>query len=553
MRGGAGFTPHLLLGIVLAAVLLSVGPTFFLSMQVGDATYYLMMAHQIAQGVAPVVRIAENAADFHYAFGVSVLYAPAMLISDDFSHRFVLVAALNIAAIVLYSWLSTRYVIRALPGFAAWGAMAAVSALLLLDARWQYAAMMANSDILPALFTLVLCLLGNHMAQAHVCARTRAWSALAIIGLGAVGFWFKISLAAVALAAMFVGLRRVLSPALCWGAGAVLVLVLAAALTQTLLWDTYFNALLGYVAGKPVLALVFDQMSNLLFSALPSRIIPNFNYVFISEIFRDSNTFGVRQIRPAHTLPIAIALAVDALIVIGAYRLRRRCGAEILALAVCLPFFMAVTNATTRYLMAFQAPLLLFFLAGAQAAFQRAKPVLPKKRLLWLGGALGAVVLVVSVQSVWVRSRAAPWSFIGDTAAVFGGVRDRLHGLDPARSRLIAVTGPFGSEMWLVASDITQYLPDPALPDMLRRHDIYMVVACARRDCAGFDSAVAAELQKVSDFAAIKADTVEEWRQGAARARLIRLTPAEDKKALSPEGGQSRREQGFLAPDPASP
>jgi hypothetical protein len=116
----------------------------------------------------------------------------------------------------------------------------------------------------------------------------------------------------------------------------------------------------NYLANRTLQAIFADTITNLVFSALPNQIIPNFSYLLTRDAYT-TNAYQTSSISINDIPWMALGLAISGAIVFGGWIARYRLLPELALLLVTIPLYALVTNSTARYLASVQ-PIFWIFL-----------------------------------------------------------------------------------------------------------------------------------------------------------------------------------------------
>lgn len=520
------------LGAILIGALFALPVSFFLYMQEGDALQYQLMAQSIAKTGTSTTSLAVNLPPFSYAAGTSYIYAPVMLIFHTFATQIRAIQCINVAMIGVFVWLAIRYFQTAVPyaNIAAISAIATV--IILIDVRWQHTAMVANSDILPAIITLASFLIARNPASSP----TRKLATLLFLGI--VGFFIKISLLSIPLVFMLVefrqwrwriGRREWLSLGVCLSVVAVAVYV------KRDLVGLYANALLHY-PGHPLVGIPFGKLAerlgacaaNLVFAALPNSVVPNLGYLFLDTVNYQTTAFGPHLLTPMVVIGMVVGMLITAAIAGGAIKLWKSQPFEVALAALCTVIFALIPNSTGRYLLGF-APFfwvcLLQVLGPTWSSFSMRKKKLGAVAL----AAIVVLVGAVETKSIAIRGRRGSgvridhaWTYVHDVASAYGQALDYLNG--QRRGEVWLVAPPMGISQfdhgtWSAATGIPAYSMDGILP---ATHNLLLVLSCRRPFCESFGKG---RLLIESHLAAIcyRIDQTQNWSNNSATVEIDHL------------------------------
>jgi hypothetical protein len=481
------------LGLCLAAVVWLLPPGFFIHQLEYDYLQYWMMAEQIARTGSPAISLAVNLPPFVYASGVSWLYAPAFLVPGGFDEHLRLIQAFNIALICIFFWLALRYIGRAAP-FVSLNVVAVLFGLAMLaDMRWQLAAMMPNSDTLPAILTVAGCLIAGRPGSARV-------RFAALFAIGAAGFFVKLSLIALPLAFLIVEyLRRRRRPtgseiaalaacAAVVAAIAVMNLDVLRAYVDSLVHNPR-TPLLGVPPAQTALQLL-HAVENLWFASLPGAVIPNQSFLFIDDPYYYSTLFAPHHFTARVVVGLIAGSAISACIVVGAWRLWRTRPYDVVLFLICVVFFALIPNSTSRYLMVFMPFFWVCIIHALHPAWRR---IAPRPALLAATAVLAlCVIALAEARMLQIRTRGGSpltsFTYVHDVSRVYDAARTNLANQPPENTRLVFLelplsVGQFSRAGWSAVTDLPSYSLDRRFPDWARGHRTLAVITCRNPSC----------------------------------------------------------------------
>jgi hypothetical protein len=231
-----------------------------------------------------------------------------------------------------------------------------------------------------------------------------------------------------------------------------------------------------------------ESTANLLFSAVPDQIIPNYAS-FYDSLDKIQRGIELRQITLNNSFSLIMGLTISIIIGAGIWRLRRLMGAEIGCLLVMLPVVIIATNSTARYLSVIQPFFWIFFLQGITDMNRIIKD---KSRVIFII-ILGLLTFtVMSAQyryfirqlSKYTQSGIRPMtmvSFMEKISTTYQDTKLFIDSLPKERTRFVFI--PVCGATWYAISDITYITYENIVQKLNEGYDIYVAVDCTRKSC----------------------------------------------------------------------
>ncbi|MHB8066514.1 MAG: hypothetical protein ACYDIC_01290 [Desulfobaccales bacterium] len=270
-----------------------------------------------------------------------------------------------------------------------------------------------------------------------------------------------------------------------------------------------------------------ESIANLLFSAVPAQIIPNYNS-FYDYLGKYKMGLELSQITLNNSLFLIIGLAISAVIGAGIWRSKRIMGAEIGCLAVMLPVLMIATNSTARLLSVVQPFFWIFFLQGIIVN----KPLLAEKSRKFIFVIIGLfIVIILATQYRYVR-KVCNYLINGVRPVVMVAMMDKISvtyeaskkfidSLPKERTRFVFI--PNFRAKWYAISNI-KYVSDKNIATKLKEgYDIYVVVDCTRRYCKDKIAEAHLILKELADSQAIGNSLVFSRENSEAKTFIYKL------------------------------
>jgi len=502
--------------VVLTAAVLAVDPAFFYPRLSTDPLLYYLKGLAFAETGHTAARLAVNRPPFHYVALPGVMRAPFMMAFKEFDSQLRAIQLSNIVFLVITATMFAFILSWVVPRRWHWLAIGFTFGFMLLSPDWVANVFAPLADAPYAAFSVAFIIVATRVLCSERPLRTQPVAIAAAVALFVLTFLVRFTapfvLVCVALLAAGRtrhGTIRRKTVALIAGIAAVGITVLT-----VLSWETikigylYIPGLFLLRANKPSI------IGNLVASALPSQIIPVFNFGFGGSPVIDP--YHVRfGSSPATLLLIALGCAISATIFFGMWRGRNRLTPELWYCVVALVVLGPIIPSAARYLMGYQPFLWIFFYLGMAALLSPiAASIAARRRLLVVGLTAGSLAVA---GLVYVRAQRIGGSgadrrvavsltgtrrYVNEVASTFRALRNYLETLPRDRTLLISEPGAYGR--WKVISGLDYYRPDSALQMAVAKRDMYLVTECgtleACQDFPAWDALMRLGLVRYGDF-----------------------------------------------------
>ncbi len=524
---GGGFAAIFLFAIF------SVSPAYYYPRLRTDSLGYYLKGLAFVQTGSTTARSAINTNPFTYVSMPGVLRSPLMLAFSDFDSQLRAIQVSNILLVGLTAIMYAYVVSWIVPRKWHWLAIGVSFGFMLLNPEWAANVFTLLADAPYAAATIAFLILATKVLCSPRPLREQRLAIAAGIILFAVAFLtrFIAPVLLVYAGVLAMGRRKShpVSPV------NLVVAATAATLIIGILLVFNWHTIVGRYLIQPWYFLLRAEkrsvMMNLLASAIPSQIIPDFQLGFAQDPLVD--TYHVRFGNSVRDLVlVTTGLAISATMFFGMWRSRNRFAPEIAYVVAALPVLALMIPSTGRYLIAYEPLFWIFFYSGASVLLT------PIARRMGTGpraAVIGfALMLFTGVGVVYLRSRIAhaPGSetgklAIGETrgyasevSSTYGALRRFLDGLPRSRTLLIDATG-----RWKVISGLDYYRPDSGLVVAVRNRDVYLVVDCANQgDCYRFAAQEAQYKKRLAKYGSFSLEPVFSRATEHARARIYRIS-----------------------------
>jgi hypothetical protein len=507
---GGGFV------LMLFVAVLTIDPAFFYPRLSTDPLLYWLKGLAFAQTGHTIARTAVNMPPFHYVALPGVLRAPLMLAFTDFDRQLRAIQLSNVLLLAATAAMYAYVFSWAVPRKWHWLAIGFSFGFMLLSPHWVANVFEPLADAPYAAFTVAFVILSARVLSSDRSIRTRPWATLAGIGLFVSAFLSRFTAPVLLPYAAVLGAGRKRHRA--WRPGAMpavaAAVVAAVAVLVALSWKTISLIYMYLPMAFLRQADGVRALKNLLFSALPSQIIPVFNLGFARQPIADHLRLPLDT--PPGDIGLAIlGLAISAATFSGMWLSRKRFAPEIAYCLTALPVLMLISPSTIRYLMAYQPFFWIFFyttvsvLAAPMLARVAAKPavsVAGVALLVTTGGGLAYVrsqrVHGSNADGGSAISIGASPRYIHEVTSTFRSLRTFLETLPRDRTLLVAIPGSTGR--WKVISGLDYYRPDSTLSVVVAQRDAYLLEECGTieecQDFPAWDGHMQRWLQTYGDF-----------------------------------------------------
>jgi hypothetical protein len=323
----------------------------------------------------------------------------------------------------------------------------------------------------------------------------------------------------------------------------ITVIVCALIYSFRSLYMHYIDAVIcsAVVSGRPVIAVLFDMVLNLVGCAIPAQIWPNFSYVFSHSGDPAGLALLVVNFKLQWIPGLAVGLFTTAVVVRGAMLARKSLAPELVWLLLVIPAYSPVLDGagTVRYLAYSQPVFLLLFLIGMAPILDKVRSfiethnlslLLEKKvylGLLLIAGGLMAIISTVTLRSsVTARSTTSHFGMIE-----FLTLLDR--DTDMARSTMKSLAKPDvelittkeGAGLWYLLYGIPYVREDLAVKEVCRGKKVYAVTFCDRRNCPLYFQSMENSLEVARQTASIRLEPVSQYVSAASELVIYRIQP----------------------------
>jgi len=528
---GGGFVVILLLGAF------TVSPAYFYPRLRTDTLLYYLKALTFAETGHTTATAAINLRPFHYQSMPGVLRSPFLVAFRDFDSQLRAIQIFNAGLVAvttsLYAYILSWTVPRK------WHSLSIGFAFgfTLLSPEWVANVFEMLADA-PYAFFSILCVIITARILTSSTRLTTHWLAIAtalVLFISAFLTRFTAPVLLVYAAALAAGRVREYRISRRVTFAAVIAAVVCIATLVVLNWPTITAIYLVDITTYLARGSKSGMLINLFTISLPAQIIPDLWLALTKNPTGGTLDFTVGS-TPRDLVILMIGLAVSCVTLFGIWRTRMRFAPEIAYTLGALPVLSVLIPSTTRYLMAYQPFLWIFFYNGA-ATFAQPVAVRVTRRLraafvgLALLFAAGTGLVLLRTKKMKIGGSGGAISF-GDTrryapeiASTFESLRRFLEKLPRERSLLIGEKGAVGR--WRVISGLDYYYADTALARAVATRDTYVVLECGTLDtCSGLDDRDARTRRHLNKFGPFHFDPVFSREGEHARARVYRLRPA---------------------------
>jgi hypothetical protein len=301
------------------------------------------------------------------------------------------------------------------------------------------------------------------------------------------------------------------------------------------------QAIFGRYLIEPYLFAIRSEQSaiflNLFGVALPDQIVPDFHLALSQPPVISNFTGDFSASWPDMSLT-AIGLMISCTIAFGLWKSRSRMLPEILYVLAPLPVLGLIMPSTSRYLMAYQPFLWVFFYEGASAIRDRASSIisLSQRSRIIIAGSVTLLIAAVATlrwyriagtevdRSYAVSVNRAP-AYVKGVSTIFRSLRNYLETLPKDKTLLIGAAGTVGR--WKVIAGRSYYIPDSALTSVAASKEVYLVVECGTLEyCQSFSQLQSTLQDGLCRFGEFNYQSVFAVRSKWARAEVFRVRPA---------------------------
>ncbi|MDQ3244723.1 MAG: hypothetical protein M3Q09_13430 [Gemmatimonadota bacterium] len=529
---GGGFVVLMLVG------LFALDPAFFYPRLSTDPLLYFMKGMSFAETGRAEARLAVNIPPVHYVSMPGILRAPAFLLFEEFDTRLRAIQVANVFLVALTAAMYAYILSWAVSRSWHWVAVGFTYTFFVLSPWWITNVLAPLGDAPYSAFSALACIIAVTLLISDTPLRRRG--ALIALGVAAFSVAFLIRFTAPALF-LFAGTLAI-GRAMKQGAP-VRRLIIGAAASVTLLlaliamnWETLSRRYLGEALLFLANSDARSMLLNLFSVAIPAQVLPAFQLGFTAPPLNSLYTIElgstVRDVMWA-----CCGGAISAILLLGMWRVRRQFLGEVLYVLAPLPVLMLILPSTSRYLMAYQPFIWMFFSAGVAVAIGPLTAQLRKSRTAFaIIAALSAAAAMTALRanriagtenrSALAVSIAEVPEYAVDVATVFSELRVFLETLPRERTLLIGARGTPGR--WKAISDIDYYFPDSALTAVAKQRDLYLLDECGTREyCLTDPDWESFARAPVEEFGRFSYEMVFKRETSHARAAVFRMHPLE--------------------------
>jgi hypothetical protein len=522
---GGGFAAIFLVGVFAS------GPAYFYPRLRTDSLDYYLKGLAFVETGRTTARSAINVPPFPRVAMPGLLRSPFMLF-HDFDTQLRAIQLSNILLVGLTAAMYAYVLSWIVPRRWHWLAIGFSFGFMVLNPEWGNNVFVPLADAPYAAASIAFLILAARVLSSDKPLREHRLAIVAGMLLFAVAFFTRYTapVLLVYVAALAAGRRRN-RPV---NTGALLLAVAGVAAVLGILLMLNWHTMSQRYLIEPWLYLLRAEkssvMMNVLASALPSQIVPDFQMGFARQPLVDTYhvQFGTS---PRDLALVTIGIAISATTFFGMWRSRDRFAPEIVYTLAALPVLALMIPSTERYLIAYEPLFWIFFYAGASvlvAPLAARIGASPRTAFIALALSLILGVGVMSLRSRILRptgNRSALIS-IGDNRAyatevtsTFVALRGFLDKLPREQTLLI---GP--QVRWKAISGLEYYRPDSALVAAVANRDMYLVLDCGTLgDCQGFDKLDARYQKRLARFGSFSLDPMFARTTEHAKARVYRI------------------------------
>jgi hypothetical protein len=528
---GGGFVVILLLGVF------TVSPAYFYPRIRTDTLLYYLKALAFVETGHTTARAAINIRPFHYQAMPGILRSPLMFAFHDFDSRLRAIQLFNIALVGLTTTLYAYILSWALPRKWHWLGIGFAFGFALLSPEWVANVFEMLADAPYAFFSILCVIMIGRILTSSDSIRGHAFAIACALVFFVIAFLTRFTAPVIIVYALVLAAGRTREhgvsrrTAVVAGIGVVVVVGILVGMNWETISSRYLSDMSGYLqkVNKP------GMLINLFAIALPSQIIPDLS-LGLSQ-FPLAGKFAVNLgSTPRDVLILTLGVCISCVTLWGMWRSRKQFAPEILYTIAVLPVFALMIQSTSRYLMAYQPFLWIFFYTGVAALMQPvAVRVVRWPRSAFIGLGLlfltGAGLALLRVKKKMFGDHAASSVSFGETrsyapeiASTFQSLRAFLETLPRQRSLLIGGRGTYGR--WKVISGLDYYIPDSTLSSAVATRDVYVVLECGTYDaCSALEKWDSTLRDYLSTRGSFRLDPVFSRAHEHAKAKVYRLLP----------------------------
>lgn len=442
-----------------------------------DPYFYYSIANNISNGYGPIFKQAINTSEKYFAFGVSYLYSIIWFLNENSIKNILLIEVFNLILIYLIIYYITYYISNIINKKNSLIFNIIIFIILMSDSRWQYAAMVANSDLISVLIMLFIMILNFKKYKSAYLSPNKLF--IYSIAIALIGIFFKYYFMAI-LIALFINYtlcNSVRIKKILFLIGAIFLLSVFIFLTLQRGIKSYLLALFNYINslvnnGDGYLYFLKSALSNLLFFSIPENIIPNYQYLNNSSVIPQD-------------LTCILGFITSCICFYGMFLTFRRQFFPFLSFCLCIPIFTLVIDGTARYLMIFQA----FLLASFFSAIISLKPRFSLRSLKIAAGFLVLLLIFTAYSSINKRSSGFinPFKMIEEISESNKEILNLLE-IQKSNSYLLYLNkNIYSPSIFADLSNHYIYNPDNGLNDLVKSSQVFVLFACDARRCSYYD------------------------------------------------------------------
>lgn len=439
-----------------------------------DALLYHLRGWYLLHYNSTATRLADNLPPYQYVSLPGFLRIPFLLFTDNFDIQLRCIQVGNIFLLgcigIQYSYILYIF----LPKLWRNASIPFVFAVILLSGHWHENLLLPLGDLFFSLFMCSAMLLIRSIKNFD--DDDLLWRKVVIIILlvlcATLTKFTGVFLVAYALLCWFPLLKFRTSKIVVWFGSGFLTIIVFLFLSKLIPVFTY--AVTGLERMKKTYP--HDWILNLIGISLPAQIIPNYRYLYSSLLTQGFLYFDWLS-STRNMLVLGLGTSISVVIAVGVWRCRRVLFPEIIFLMLCLPLIVPITTSTTRYLIPFQALIMVFFYCGCR----RLSP-----NIFTPIGRKFKIVLMVSIASILmigffrVFESAQNYSsnlylVMKNVAVTYQQLDAFLGKLDKRTTRLIFIGNNPGEGKWQPIHGLHYVAPDNHLGNIARNYDVYVV------------------------------------------------------------------------------
>ena len=525
--------------LILAVPVIAIDPAFFYPRLSTDPLLYYLKGLAFAETGRTAARYAVNRPPFHYVALPGIIRAPFMIAFKDFDAQLRAIQLANIAILAITATMFAFILSWVVPRRRHWLAVAYTFGFMLLSPDWVANVFEPLADAPYAAFSVGFIIIITRVLGSHQRLRKQLPAIAAAGVLFALTFMTRYTAPFLLLYAAVLAAGRMRHGALHRRSLFLITggVVVGLGILTALNWETirkYLYIPFYFIARANKTSIV----SNLLASALPAQIVPVYNLAFSRSIIVDPYhvSFGSS---PATLAVMVVGIAISATMLVGMWRSRENFAPEFWYCVAALAVVGPIIPSATRYFMAYQPFLWIFFYAGMVMLLRPvAARAVSNSRILF---AALALIVITTGAMVYLRAEriggtasdrtaaisvAGTRGYINEVGSTFRGLRNFLETLPRDRTLLISEPGAYGR--WKAISGLDYYRPDSAIHVAVANRDMYLLVECGTVEvCQNFpewDALLHKGLERYGEFSY---DLVFSRMTPHGKARVYRIRNAQ--------------------------